>query len=164
MVPAKRNFQNPAFRILSSVRAFCYNQQGGGITMFRMVVQDRFSAAHALREYNGPCCQLHGHNYTVEVRLAGTELDALGMLVDYREVKAALAQVLAPYDHGYLNDLPEFAEVNPTSENIARVLYTRMKALFFTCDDLRRRVRLVAVVVYETERQGVGYGEDDADL
>ncbi len=132
--------------------------------MYRMTVQDRFSAAHALREYNGPCCQLHGHNYTVEVRLAGTELDALGMLVDYREVKEALAKALAPFDHGYLNDLTEFAEVNPTSENIARLLYTRVKEQFFTRDDLRRRVRLVEVVVYETERQGVGYGEDDAAL
>ena len=132
--------------------------------MYRMCVQDRFSAAHALREYAGPCCQLHGHNYTVEVRLAGTELDALGMLVDYREVKEALARAIAPFDHGYLNDLAEFTEVNPTSENIARVLYTRMHEHFFTRDDLRRRVRLVEVVVYETERQGVGYGENDADL
>ncbi len=132
--------------------------------MYRMSVQDRFSAAHALREYEGPCCQLHGHNYTVEVRLAGTELDALGMLVDYREVKEALATVLAPYDHAYLNDMPEFTEVNPTSENIAHLLYLRMKEIFFTRDDLRRRVRLAAVIVYETERQGVGYGEDDADL
>ena len=132
--------------------------------MYRMDVQDRFSAAHALREYRGPCCQLHGHNYTVEVRLAGTELDALGMLVDYHEVKEALAKALAPFDHGYLNDLPEFAEINPTSENIARLLYTRMKEQLFTRDDLRRRIRLVEVVVYETERQGVGYGEDDATL
>jgi len=132
--------------------------------MFRMSVEGQFSAAHSLREYPGPCCQLHGHNYIVQVRLTGTELDALGMLVDYTDVKRALAEALAPLDHAYLNDLPEFATVNPTSENIARLLYARIKANLLTTDDLRRRVRLAEVVVYETERQGVGYGEDDADL
>ncbi len=94
------------------------------------------------------------------MRLAGTELDALGMLIDYREVKLALAEAIAPFDHAYLNDLPEFTTVNPTSENIARLLYSRVKDHLFTTDDLRRRVRLVEVAVYETERQGVGYGEE----
>ena len=129
--------------------------------MYRLSAQHRFSAAHALREYQGPCCQLHGHNYTVEVRLAGTELDALGMLVDYHEVKEALTKAIEPFDHAYLNDLPEFADTNPTSENIARVLYSRVKEYLFTRDDLRRRIHLVEVVVFETDRQGVGYGEDD---
>lgn len=128
--------------------------------MYRMTVEGRFSAAHSLRDYPGPCCQLHGHNYCVEVRLAGAELDALGMLIDYTEVKRALTDALEPFDHAYLNDLPEFAEVNPTSENIARLLYARIKERLFTTDDTRRRVRLVEVIVYETERQGVGYGEE----
>lgn len=133
--------------------------------MFRMSVQDRFSAAHSLRGHSGPCCRLHGHNYSVEVRLAGTELDALGMLVDYAEVKRVLAAAIKPFDHGYLNELPEFTTLNPTSENIARLLYARVKEALFTSEDVRRRVRLCEVIVYESERQGVGYGEEeDADL
>ena len=133
--------------------------------MYRMTVEARFSAAHFLRNYPGPCCQLHGHNYCVEARLAGTELDALGMLVDYTIVKRALTEAVEPFDHAYLNELPEFTEVNPTSENIARLLYTRVKERLLTTQDLRRRVRLVEVIVYETEKQGVGYGEEsDADL
>ncbi|HOF89371.1 MAG TPA: 6-carboxytetrahydropterin synthase QueD [Armatimonadota bacterium] len=127
--------------------------------MFRMTVEGRFSAAHSLRGYPGPCCRLHGHNYLVQVRLEGEELDALGMLVDYTEVKAALTDALAPFDHQYLNDLPDFAAVNPTSEALARLLYARVCERLFTRDDLRRRVRVTEVIICENERQGVGYGE-----
>ncbi|HEY3379247.1 MAG TPA: 6-carboxytetrahydropterin synthase QueD [Armatimonadota bacterium] len=129
--------------------------------MFRMTVEDQFSAAHAIRNYPGPCCRLHGHNYRIVVRLAGEELDDLGMLIDYTEVKRALAQVLAPFDHANLNDLPTFATTtNPTSEEIARVLYYALGDALLTTDDLRRRVRILEVIVYESERQGVGYGEN----
>jgi 6-pyruvoyltetrahydropterin/6-carboxytetrahydropterin synthase len=127
--------------------------------MFRMIVEGHFSAAHALRGYPGPCCQLHGHNYLVQVRLEGSELDELGMLIDYTEVKGALTDILAPFDHGYLNDLPEFTELNPTSEALARLLFTRLRERLFSREELRRRVRLAEVIVYENERQGVGYGE-----
>jgi 6-pyruvoyltetrahydropterin/6-carboxytetrahydropterin synthase len=128
--------------------------------MFRMTVEAQFSAAHLIRDYPGPCCRLHGHNYRVEVRLAGRELDALGMLIDYTEVKRALQTALAPFDHAYLNELPEFGQVNPTSEEIARVLYRHIGKALFTTEELRRRVRLVEVIVYENDRQGVGYGEE----
>jgi 6-pyruvoyltetrahydropterin/6-carboxytetrahydropterin synthase len=128
--------------------------------MFRMTVEGQFSAAHAIREYPGPCCQLHGHNYRVVIHLAGAELDRLGMLIDYAEVKRVLAEVLAPFDHAYLNDLPAFTTMNPTSEEIARLLYRQMRDALLTTDDLRRRVTLTEVIVYESERQGVGYGEE----
>ena len=128
--------------------------------MFHMTVESTFSAAHAISGYPGPCCQLHGHNYRVEVRLSGDQLDQLGMLIDYADVKKALASVLAPFDHGYLNELPAFAEINPTSEQIARVLYYRLQDTLLATDSLRQRVHLDEVVVYESDRQGVGYGEE----
>lgn len=128
--------------------------------MYRMTVEGQFSAAHAIREYPGPCCHLHGHNYRIVVHLSGTELDRLGMLIDYTDVKSALASVLEPYDHAYLNDLPQFATVNPTSEQIARLLYAQLKEKLLITDDLRRRIRIDEVVVFESERQGVGYGEE----
>lgn len=127
--------------------------------MFRMTVEGQFSAAHAICGYPGPCQYLHGHNYRVLVRLAGEELDQLGMLIDYTVVKAALAQVLDPLDHRYLNELPELSETNTTSEQLAQYIYSRLKDTLLTTDDLRRRVRLTEVVVYESEKQCVGYGE-----
>lgn len=128
--------------------------------MFRMTVENQFSAAHSIREYPGPCCQLHGHNYRVVAHLQGDELDALGMLIDYAEVKRALAEIIEPMDHAYLNDLAEFVTINPTSEQIARSLYYRLKNALLTTEDLRRRVRISEVIVYESDRQGVGYGEE----
>ncbi|HEX2949791.1 MAG TPA: 6-carboxytetrahydropterin synthase QueD [Armatimonadota bacterium] len=128
--------------------------------MFRMTVEGQFSAAHAIRNYPGPCCQLHGHNYRVVVHLEGTELDQLGMLIDYTDVKGALTTVLAPLDHAYLNDLPDFSTINPTSEQIACLLYHRLKDTLLNTDDLRRRIRLSEVIVFESERQGVGYSEE----
>lgn len=133
---------------------FWYN-----LSMFKMTVESTFSAAHAIREYPGPCCQLHGHNYRVEAHLAGKELDKLGMLIDYTDVKDALGEILKPLDHSYLNDLPEFASVNPTSEELARLLYQRLKETLLSTEDIRRRITITEVVVYENERQGVGYGE-----
>ncbi len=127
--------------------------------MFRMTVDSSFSAAHSIRGYAGPCCRLHGHNYRVVVRLQGTELDALGMLVDYTEVKRALAEVIAPFDHALLNELEPFTTINPTSEAIARLFYTRLRDILLATDDLRRRVQIVDVAIYESERQGVAYGE-----
>jgi 6-pyruvoyltetrahydropterin/6-carboxytetrahydropterin synthase len=127
---------------------------------FHMMVESQFCAAHAIRDYPGPCCHLHGHNYRVVAHLRGGELDALGMLIDYAEVKRALASILAPFDHAYLNELPDFATANPTSEEIARVLYYRLQEALFTTEDVQRRVRISELIVYESDRQGVGYGEE----
>ena len=128
--------------------------------MFRMTVESQFSAAHAIREYPGPCCRLHGHNYRVVVHLSGSELDRLGLLIDYTEVKRALGAVLDPLDHVNLNELPAFATVNPTSEELARHIYRYLRDALLNTEDLQRRVRLVQVEVYESERQGVGYGDE----
>lgn len=133
--------------------------------MFRLTIEGHFSAAHRICGYAGACRHLHGHNYRVVARIGGTELDTLGMLIDYGEVKGALAEVLAPFDHAYLNDLEPFAAINPTSEAIAHVLYQHLHAALFTTEDRRQRLRLLDVTVYETERQCVSYCEDpDADI
>lgn len=124
-----------------------------------MQVEGQFSAAHSIRNYPGPCCKLHGHNYRVVVHLSGSELDSLGMLIDYTDVKKALTEVLAPLDHAHLNELPPFAVKNPTSEILAEHIFLALRDLLLNSNDLRRRVNLDEVTVYESERQGVGYGE-----
>jgi len=127
--------------------------------MFNMTVEGSFSAAHAIREYPGVCQRLHGHNYRVVVRLTGDKLDKLGMLVDYVDVKRALTEALSSFDHRYLNEVDDFLEVNPTCEELARVIYRRFKAALLTTDDLRGRVAVADVTIYESEKTGVGYGE-----
>ena len=82
--------------------------------MFELIVHRDFSAAHSLRGYKGNCERLHGHNWKVEIRLEAKELDALGMVMDFREVKKAANEVLSRLDHSYLNELPEFQSENPS--------------------------------------------------
>ena len=53
--------------------------------MFQITVEDSFAAAHRLREYEGKCRQVHGHNYRVRVSLEGEQLDETGLLVDFGE-------------------------------------------------------------------------------
>jgi 6-pyruvoyltetrahydropterin/6-carboxytetrahydropterin synthase len=89
------------------------------------IVSD-FSAAHNLRNFRGKCENLHGHNWKVEVVLRGKQLDESGVLIDFREVKEAVRELLKELDHHYLNDLPFFREHNPSSENIARYLFERL--------------------------------------
>ncbi|MCL5885176.1 MAG: 6-carboxytetrahydropterin synthase QueD [Deltaproteobacteria bacterium] len=112
---------------------------------YALTVRSSFAAAHRLREYEGNCERLHGHNWLVEVTVESRELGPLGMAVDFRAIKAALHEVLARLDHGYLNDVPPFDAQNPTSENIAR----------FISEEMEKRIppppRVSRVTVWESE-------------
>ena len=94
--------------------------------MYVLHVEDEFSSAHRLRGYDGNCENLHGHNWKVRVDLASTELDRLGMVIDFREVKRRLSEILDRLDHTYLNETPPFDEINPTTESISRFIYEEL--------------------------------------
>ncbi len=81
-----------------------------------------------MRDYQGNCERLHGHNWKVAVALRGRKLDRLGMLLDFREAKRLLAEVTGPFDHECLNDLDVFRDQNPTTENIARTIFDGLSA------------------------------------
>jgi 6-pyruvoyltetrahydropterin/6-carboxytetrahydropterin synthase len=113
--------------------------------MFRARVIHTFSAAHRLREYQGDCERLHGHNYRVEVVVQSPVLDAIGIVMDFRELKAMLKEVLAGLDHQYLNDLEPFKERNPSAENIAQHVFSSLAPL------MQKPVELAEVVVWEND-------------
>ena len=116
--------------------------------MFTVRVNANFSAAHSLRGYRGKCDKLHGHNWTVEAAVAADTLDPQGMVVDFTVLKKRLHKVLEGLDHAYLNDLAYFKKVNPSSENIARFIYDRLKVQ-----------GLHSVRVWETENSCAEYRE-----
>ncbi|MBM3250418.1 MAG: 6-carboxytetrahydropterin synthase QueD [Candidatus Omnitrophica bacterium] len=116
--------------------------------MFSIKVEDVFSSAHNLRGYKGKCEELHGHNWRVQVEVAGEKLDKAGMLLDFKAMKAKLKGVLGGLDHKYLNNIPYFKKVNPTSENIARYIYDRVKA---------QGLKVNAVTVWESENSRATY-------
>jgi 6-pyruvoyltetrahydropterin/6-carboxytetrahydropterin synthase len=101
-------------------------------------------AAHSLRQYKGKCERLHGHNWQIDVYLAGPALNSDGMVIDFIDAKAAIREVLKRFDHYYLNEVPPFDKLNPTSENLARILCEAVQA------QLPRDVRVLRVTAWES--------------
>jgi 6-pyruvoyltetrahydropterin/6-carboxytetrahydropterin synthase len=95
--------------------------------MYELKIEDYLAAAHNLREYEGECEALHGHNWKIEVIVRAEELDHLGLAIDFKDLKNATSSVLDAMDHRYLNELPQFAEENPSSENIARFIFMELE-------------------------------------
>ena len=121
--------------------------------MFRIVVFDYFSSAHQLKGYQGQCEEVHGHNWKVEVELAGDRLDDIGLLVDFRAVKKILKNILDGLDHKMLNQVPPFDRINPSSELIARHIYTRFK------QELTGDAKVNSITVWESENSRAIYSE-----
>ena len=123
---------------------------------WRLTVRSEFSAAHALRHYQGKCENLHGHNFSVEAVVQGGVLTPdTELLVDFSLVKGDLKSVLDGLDHRVLNETPPFDRINPSSENLSRHIYQRLAPLA-----AKRGVRLHSVTVGEKAAQSATYFED----
>ncbi|MFH2033517.1 MAG: 6-carboxytetrahydropterin synthase QueD [Candidatus Margulisiibacteriota bacterium] len=94
--------------------------------MFELMTESSFSAAHQLRGYNGPCENLHGHTFKVQLFVNGSDTGNTGMVLDFKEMKRSLAEAISDLDHSNLNELEEFKSQNPTAENLARLIFTRI--------------------------------------
>jgi len=122
--------------------------------MFEVSVEQTFAAGHALRNYKGACENVHGHNFRVQVTLAGEQLDQTGMLVDFLDVKGSMRNVIARLDHQFLNEIKPFDVRNPSAENIAEYFYEEMS------EGLAANpvpVRITEVKVWETDIQSASY-------
>lgn len=95
--------------------------------MFEIQVEGGFSAAHFLKDYNGKCEALHGHNYKVFVSVKKERLNGGGMVMDFGQLKKVLRGVTDLLDHKCLNDIKDF-DNNPSAERIARYIYEKVKA------------------------------------
>jgi len=96
--------------------------------MYKITVLSHFSGAHRLRYLHGKCEELHGHNWKVEVAVVSDRLNKEGVVIDFTVLKQKVEKVLKPLDHHYLNDLPYFSGKEPSSENIAKYIFDRLKA------------------------------------
>ena len=123
--------------------------------MFDVFIKTHFSAGHHLRNYPGNCEKPHGHNWNVQVTVRATELDELGMGIDFRTVKSAVKVVMDDLDHCDLNNHPAFLTQNPSSENLARYIFQQLTPALTS-----ERYRLYSVMVGETENTGVTYRAD----
>ena len=123
--------------------------------IFEIYIKTHFAAAHTLRGYSGNCARLHGHNWHVELFVQCKRLDDAEIGVDFRILKENVQMILEDLDHRNLNDLPMFAQENPTSEAVARYLY---RTLSEKLND--ERISVARVRVSETQDTGVIYWED----
>ena len=95
--------------------------------MYTVAVKRDFVAQHYLIGGDwGPENEWHSHHYVVELQLSGPTLDQHGYLVDIVDIEANLEALVAYYKDKTLNDLPEFAGLNPSIEHFARILATQL--------------------------------------
>jgi 6-pyruvoyltetrahydropterin/6-carboxytetrahydropterin synthase len=125
--------------------------------MFEVTVEDTFAAGHALRGYRGKCENPHGHNYKVRVTLEGENLNDIGLLYDFKDLKVAMGDIIDRLDHQYLNDIDPFQQLNPSAENLARYFYQTTNSKLRSATD--GRVRVKNVTVWETDTTTATYFE-----
>ncbi|MCK9614145.1 MAG: 6-carboxytetrahydropterin synthase QueD [Candidatus Omnitrophica bacterium] len=122
--------------------------------MYKIKINSNFSAAHFLRGYQGKCENLHGHNWKVEVVVVSKVLGTSGMVMDFSELKKATSAILEELDHKHLNELPYFADINPSSENIACHIFNKLK------EGLKGKdCKLEEISVWETDASCASYKE-----
>jgi 6-pyruvoyltetrahydropterin/6-carboxytetrahydropterin synthase len=120
--------------------------------MYEITIRSHFSGAHRLRYLHGKCEELHGHNWKVEVSVVSNHLGKEGVAIDFGVLKQKVEKVLKHLDHTYLNDLPYFSGKEPSSENIAKYIFDRLKR------ELNRlHVNLKRVTAWESETTSATY-------
>ncbi len=131
------------------------------ISVFR---KEHFNAAHRLHNPNwsveknkeifGLCnnANYHGHNYELIIQITGTINPETGYVIDMKDLSVlAQEEVVKKFDHKNLNlDVPEFENLNPSAENIAVVIYHKLRVKIAAELDLKIRL-------YETERNFVEF-------
>lgn len=116
--------------------------------MYEIKVKANFSSAHNLRNYRGKCERLHGHNWAIEAVFAYKKLDKDGMAIDFKDAKALVRSAIEEMDHSYLNELKDFKATNPTSENIAKAIYDKIR---------ERSANISSISVWENESSCATY-------
>jgi 6-pyruvoyl-tetrahydropterin synthase len=99
------------------------------MSVFTVTVRDHVMVAHSFRgEVFGPAQRLHGATYVVDAAFSRPELDADGLVVDIGRAAAALHDVLAALNYRNLDEEPDFAGVNTSTELLAQVVADRLAA------------------------------------
>jgi 6-pyruvoyltetrahydropterin/6-carboxytetrahydropterin synthase len=121
-----------------------------GEKMYEIKVEATFSSAHNLRDYRGKCEHLHGHNWKIEAAFEHSELGRDGIAIDFKDAKTLLKNAIDEMDHSYLNELKYFKFRNPTSENIAKFVYDKIR---------KKTAGIKSVSVWENESSCATYRE-----
>jgi len=127
--------------------------KGDLTAMYELKVVTDFAAAHQLKMVAEKCENLHGHNWKIEVCVAGENLNNAGVLIDFGELKQYVSEIIARLDHKFLNELDYFHDDNPpSSENIARYIADALQSMIDNSD-----VKVVRVTSWESENACATY-------
>ena len=127
--------------------------------MYKVAVKRDFVAQHFLIGGDwGAENEKHSHHYVVELQLEGPILDEHGYLVDIVDIEANLDALVAHYRDRTLNDLPEFAGLNPSIEHFARILVESLADRIQT-----PTLTALTVVIWENEIAWASYRLSIAD-
>ena len=97
--------------------------------MYTVCVRDHFMIAHSFRgETFGPAQRLHGATYVVDLELRRPDLDPDGVVVDIGKASTCLREALDEWNYRNLDELPEFAGHNTTTEFLAQAIFNRIAA------------------------------------
>ena len=116
---------------------------------FQIVTRRTFSAAHALKLYDGSMEPVHGHNWRVLVKVSAGQLDSMGVVMDFHELERLLDGIIGPLHNRHLNETAPFAKRNPSAENVAAYIGEELK--------LPASVKLTSVEVFETDENSAIY-------
>ena len=129
--------------------------------MFCLTVRDHIMIAHSFRgEVFGPAQRLHGATFVVDLELQRADLDENGIVADIGLVSELLKAVLAPLNYRNLDELPEFAGRNTTTEVLAREIAERAWARILDGalgDGARGAQQGIKVTLRESHLAGASY-------
>ena len=128
--------------------------------MFSVTVRDHMMIAHSLRgEVFGPAQRLHGATYVVDATFRRASLDGDGIVVDIGRATEVLAAVVGALSYRNLDDEPDFAGVNTTTEALARVIADRLaeRARDGALGDGARELDGLAVTLHESHVAWASY-------
>jgi 6-pyruvoyltetrahydropterin/6-carboxytetrahydropterin synthase len=122
--------------------------------MFKLIVKKEFSSAHILHGHPGDCKRMHGHNWLVEAEVQGININNIGMVIDFKDIKKNLKTIISKLDHQFLNDLEPFINDNPTAENISKYIYKELSKNINTDN-----IKVSKIKLWETNNSAVIYTE-----
>ncbi len=122
--------------------------------MFKLIVKKEFSSAHILHGHPGNCKRMHGHNWLVEAEVQGDNTNEIGMVIDFKDIKNNLKEIISMLDHQFLNDLEPFINENPTAENISKYIYKELSNNINTDN-----IKVSKIKLWETNNSAVTYTE-----
>ncbi len=119
--------------------------------MFELKIKTHFAAAHKLKMVGEKCENLHGHNWNIEVYVAGEKLNSAGVLVDFGDIKKVVKEIILELDHKYLNEIAAFAAVQPSSEQIAIHIAEKLQKYLNDMSSKGSPLRVSRVSAWESE-------------